>query len=281
MDKQPAQIDCEEGAVAFWRRGREGAPPVVLLHNGGADHRIWDAQVLALADRHDVVAVDLLGFGESEKPDIPYRLDLYCSMLERVVAQLGLDGPVLVGNCIGSATALEYATRHPGAVRALALFNVCGGRTMLRRSTGLSFDASPWRRPFFLASARLVNAVPFLQRRITDTLFGRPARDLPIYGHIAAQQRTDWHPRSRWNLMRGLDSFNKYGEPYARPDGLPPVLLIWGTANRVLSVECGRDLAAGLRPERQVEIPDAGHLVMCEEPERVNALVGEFLSATE
>ena len=279
MNERLTRVRCDEGEVAVWRSGRAGGPPVVLLHNGGADHRIWDAQVPALAERHDVLALDLLGFGDSAKPDVPYRLDLYCSMLEQVLARLGLDRPVLAGNCIGAATALEHAARHAGAVRALALFNVCGGRTMLRRSTGISFDASPWRRPFFLASARGINAVPFLQRRIVDTLFGRPARDLPIHAHVAAQQRTDWHPRSRWNLMRGLGSFNKYGEPYSRPDGLPPVLLAWGAANRVLSIECGRDLAAGLRPDRFVEVPGAGHLVMCEEPEKVNALLGDFLGA--
>jgi pimeloyl-ACP methyl ester carboxylesterase len=271
------RIDCAAGAVCVRRSGRLGERPVFLLHNGGADSRIWDAQVGALAADHDVAAIDLPGFGESDKPDVPYDLDLYVRTLDEVVATLGAKRPILIGNCIGAATALEYATIHPGAVRALVLFNVCGGRVMLRRSVG--FDANPaaWRRRPFLATAWIVGRVPFLHRRVVDTLFGGPRRGLPIHGELAAIQRTGWHRRSRWNLIRGLESFNKYGRPYARPDGLPPALLAWGAANRVLSPACGRELAKGLRPERFVEIDGAGHLPMVEEPERVNAMIREFL----
>ena len=78
--------------------------------------------------------------------------------------------------------------------------------------------------------------------------------------------------------MRGLDSFNKFSGTFPRPENLPPTHLLWGTENKVLSLSCGMALSTVLKPDRLTRIQGAGHMVMNEEPDRVNALIRGFLT---
>jgi pimeloyl-ACP methyl ester carboxylesterase len=70
-----------------------------------------------------VIAVDLPGFGRSDRFDAGTTLELYVRWLKRFVADLELAPVVLVGNCIGSLSALHYAARHPQAVSGLVLLH--------------------------------------------------------------------------------------------------------------------------------------------------------------
>ena len=148
------ELDFRGHRVAYERTGR--GPAMIFLHNGGSDHRIWDHQVAHFAATHEVFAVDLLGYGASDRPEIDYTLSLYVEMVEALVAYHRLASPVLVGNCMGSGIALGYATRHPDGVAALALCNVLTERTALagairfagRRSTVVSTFGT--RLPRFL-----------------------------------------------------------------------------------------------------------------------------------
>jgi len=113
----------------IWYR-REGAgEPMLLLHNR-ADHHPWDYQIAHFRQTHDVVTPDLIGFGSSDKPDIPYTLDLYARFLRRCIDELGLAPVTLVSAGVGSANSLRYAYTHPENVRALVLINTLTSETV-------------------------------------------------------------------------------------------------------------------------------------------------------
>jgi pimeloyl-ACP methyl ester carboxylesterase len=92
--------------------------PVVLVHAGVADHRMWDAVVPALAEQHTVVRYDLRGFGESAPPAGPFR---ETDDLGRLLDHLGLDRVRLVGASWGGRVAVNFALAHPGRVESLTL----------------------------------------------------------------------------------------------------------------------------------------------------------------
>jgi pimeloyl-ACP methyl ester carboxylesterase len=96
---------------------------VVFLHNAGAQRRIWDGQVAALSDEHEIFALDLPGYGRSDQPATGYRLTDYVDMLTAFLDTHDRTDVVLVGNCLGSATSLRYAMDRPDRVRALVLIN--------------------------------------------------------------------------------------------------------------------------------------------------------------
>lgn len=267
-------------AVKYRQEGH--GPPMLLLHNGGSDHRIWDFQVPFFARHYTTYAFDLLGFGVSEKPAIPYTLMLYEGMIRSFLRHQRLYRPVLVGNCIGAAAALEHALRQPDNVQALVLFNVCGGRKMIRASTGLGFQALPGLERFYLRLFRMVNGTPILQKRVLGRLFGPSSpEENPVYRHLREVQHHPDHGRSRWNLMRGLGSYDKFSGPFDRPDDLPPTYLLWGAENRVLSLSCGMALASVLAPDKLTQLEGVGHMCMNEAPDRVNRLIQDFLVEAE
>ena len=103
--------------IAYEHTGQ--GEPVIMLHNGGSSHAIWDDVANRLAGSYSIFALDLLGFGNSAKPGAGYTLDNYVAMLEQFVSSRGLDKVALVGNCMGCAISLAFTERHPDKVRAL------------------------------------------------------------------------------------------------------------------------------------------------------------------
>jgi pimeloyl-ACP methyl ester carboxylesterase len=121
------------GARLYFERTGRGAP-VVLIHAGIADHRMWDTAFFALADAYDVIRYDLRGYGQStlgegidqaqvgqgadpdDKQNFSHAQDLYIFL-----RTLGLDGATLIGASLGGATAIEFALEQPALVNGLVL----------------------------------------------------------------------------------------------------------------------------------------------------------------
>ena len=101
--------------VAYRRSG--AGPPLVLLHPLGSSRRVWDPVLPALAAHHDVIAVDLPGFGDS--PPLPPDVEPSPAVLGAAVAglldDLGVTTPHLAGNSLGGWVALELADLRPAA----------------------------------------------------------------------------------------------------------------------------------------------------------------------
>ncbi|MEU3777184.1 alpha/beta hydrolase [Streptomyces sp. NPDC032472] len=95
-------------------------PPVVLVHAGIADHRMWDAVTPALVERHTVVRYDLRGFGESAPPTGPFR---ETDDLRRLLDHLGHERVRLVGASWGGRVALDFRLTHPERVHSLAILS--------------------------------------------------------------------------------------------------------------------------------------------------------------
>jgi pimeloyl-ACP methyl ester carboxylesterase len=113
-----------ESGIAYDREGPRGGIPVVLVHAGVADRRMWEPQWPALTSRHDVVRLDLRGFGDStERPDGPL------SPPDDVLAVLdaeGIERCHLVAASYGAGVAVEVALQRPGAAASLMLIGPGG-----------------------------------------------------------------------------------------------------------------------------------------------------------
>jgi len=257
--------------------------PIVFLHNGGGTLWNWAHQLQYLSSKYHVIAPDLPGFGRSHRPSKPLTLDTYTQDLSELLEILDCPKPILVGNCIGSSIALEFALRQPEKVAALALFNVCGGLPML--STSLQFWAS--MRPLSTLGKALhqsiVNAAshPSLLHLSAPLLYadGEPELHLQLK-QFAQQQRLDPKLRaSLYWLVMGLNSFSIFSQPRQKPAHFPPVLLGWGIQNRTLDVKWAKVIADWLLPDRVWLIENAGHMPMYEQPERVNEMLEVFLNS--
>jgi pimeloyl-ACP methyl ester carboxylesterase len=111
-------------SIALIDTGGDG-PAVVLLHGRGMNHRMWDPQLASLGSALRLIAIDLPGFGASDRPpDIDwYSAARYAEVIEGLMeALLGDGGGTLVGFSLGGFPALELLRRGSGAVRGALLY---------------------------------------------------------------------------------------------------------------------------------------------------------------
>lgn len=114
-------LPVSSGELYYEVRG-EGQP-VILLHGGGMDTKMWDAQFNYLSQQFRVVRYDLRGFGRSSKPEQPFHPvdDLY-----QLMHHLGIKRASLIGLSMGSGVALNFALEHPEMIEKLVLASMSG-----------------------------------------------------------------------------------------------------------------------------------------------------------
>ncbi|MEU8890633.1 alpha/beta hydrolase [Streptomyces sp. NPDC048442] len=112
--------EAEGGPLAYFDTGGN-LPPLVLLHGGFVDHRMWQDQIPVLERTHRVIAPDARGHGESSVARAPFRpADDVAALLRH----LGTGPAVVVGLSMGGATAVDVTLEHPELVRALVVSGV-------------------------------------------------------------------------------------------------------------------------------------------------------------
>lgn len=90
--------------------------PILFLHGWLGSWRYWMQTMESLAIEYRVYAVDLWGFGDSDKSEKRFGMDEYVTLVERFITDQGLDEPIIVGHALGAAVALEYAARKVAPV---------------------------------------------------------------------------------------------------------------------------------------------------------------------
>ena len=254
--------------------------PMLFLHNGGSGHWVWHYQIQHFAKKYRVFAFDMLGCGASDRPNVTYDLNFYTQMTDEIIARLNLQNLILVGNCVGAATALEYASRNSSRLKALILFNLCGGPHMMRPLVrSASYSLPDFLEPVHRSTLKIFEHIPGAIKSAVRTNYAAlPDPTDPVFLAESKEARNPAQTQSRLNLMKGLPSFNKFSHDFVRPSHLPPILVFWGQQNRVLSLAGGLRFCERLRPTRTHVVEDAGHLLMAEKPDNVNLQIENFLS---
>lgn len=252
--------------------GDESAPPVVLLAGWGASLYMYRRNILPLADAgFRVSAVDLKGQGLSDKPDDPeeYTLESLTSHVLEVLDALGAERAAVVAQSMAGAVATHVAVTHPSRVNRLALVSPVG------------FGQVPLIRPLSRLAGVMAPVAPYLASRSVFEHFVRWA-----YGWRGAPTQRDveeyWAPsrdpmfvRSLFLLLRHMD-WSLLDEEILR--GIRcPLLLIFGTDDRVVSPRDCRRLAAMVPAARTLLIPGAGHAALEIASDVVNPELTEFL----
>ncbi len=103
-----------DGVALCYEEAEGGKPPILLVHGWCCDHTFFAPQFEHFADEgHHVVAVDLRGHGQSDKPHETYTMQLFADDLAFLCKELGLDQPVVIGHSMGGVVAFAFAARYP------------------------------------------------------------------------------------------------------------------------------------------------------------------------
>ena len=233
----PAEATGEKaigaGTMAVERAG--SGKPMVLLHGVGSNRHVWGPVVPALAERFEVFALDLPGFGDSpplaggEEPSVP----ALARAVELELDRLGIGEPHLVGNSMGAWVAFELARR--GRARSVVAISPVGLHTrwearlsdlhLAAHKAGSRLSAPLGRLPFRLGPARSM---------LLRTMYARPGNVSPEAAALANRKLAaspSFTASRRWISSH-------------RPEGLDqlscPVLIAWGTKDRLLPSGRGR-----------------------------------------
>ena len=104
---------------AFVKTG--SGPALLLLHGLGCDHTTWEPVIDSLARRYTVIAPDLLGHGQSDKPRADYTLGGYANGMRDLLTVLGIDKVTVVGHSFGGGVAMQFAYQFPERTERLIL----------------------------------------------------------------------------------------------------------------------------------------------------------------
>jgi pimeloyl-ACP methyl ester carboxylesterase len=265
--KRQSGFAPSDGARLYYEISGSGEP-LVLVHAGIADSRMWDGQLAAFARRYQVIRYDMRGFGRSAMVEGPFS---HHEDLRALLDSLGIERAFLVGCSIGGRAIIDFALEHPERVRALVpVGSALGG-----------FDAGDdppeqWEELVAAENAGDLGRVSALEVRIwVDGPYRGPdgvdsgVRDLVAEMNLIALK----------NEASGLGDERPLEPPAVNrlAEIQVPTLVIVGDLDRPEIIEAADLLERRIPRARRAVIPGTAHLPNMERPRGFNRVVLEFL----
>jgi pimeloyl-ACP methyl ester carboxylesterase len=263
--------------------------PLLLIHGLGSSASLeFRFNLEALATQHRVLAPDLPGFGQSEKPNVPYTIEFFVETLTSFLRGLGIERLAVMGISFGGRVALGLALAQPRIVERLVLVDSLGlgvprrvmaYRLLLMRGIGelmMTSTATAMRRLSPKTVRRFwrwyLNRPKSVEHILSDSRIADHRRMMGAPGYQAAYLATLRALASRSSLRDGVTLEGQL------PQLSMPVLLIWGRHDHLFPASHAQAAAALVRNARVEIFEDAGHTPQMEEPDRFNRLVLDFLA---
>jgi pimeloyl-ACP methyl ester carboxylesterase len=255
------------------RRG--SGEPLVLIHGIGHRWQAWTPVLDRLAEHHDVIAIDIPGFGESaplvlgpgERPTI----DVAMREIAAAFAEFGIERPHVAGNSLGGALALELA--KAGHAASATAFSPAG------------FWAKRWEVSWALGNLTVTRASAFAPEPVLRLVANSPAARALAFGMIFGKPRKldpalalgDTIALRHGKGFRPIAKEAKHYRFAGQPDA--PTTIAWGTKDRIL-LRRQFARAHNIVPKARFEdLPGCGHVPMNDDPELVARLILETTGA--
>ncbi|WP_462186228.1 MULTISPECIES: alpha/beta fold hydrolase [unclassified Frankia] len=264
----------------YLRAGR--GPVLLLIHGIGDNARTWASIIPELARRHTVIAPDLLGHGESDKPRGDYSVAGYACGMRDLLTILGIERATVVGHSLGGGVAMQFAYQFPERCERLVL--VATGGVGPHLHPALRAAAVPGAGALLsligMPPVRVAGWAGMHALRLLHTDLGRDADDLlNVFDSLGV-------PTARAAFLRTLRSaVDGHGQSITMLDrcylaaGMPS-LIVWGDRDAVIPAEHAW-MAHEAMPGSRLEIfAGAGHFPHHTDPERFRAVLEDFLATT-
>lgn len=235
---------------------------MVFIHGWAASQKFWQYQAAHFAAHFRTVTYDLRGHANSEKPLKGYLIPDHVHDLARLIGQLHLSTPILVGHSLGGMIALQYALDHPNAVRALVLVG-----------TSPHPFPSRWQRAQMTFLGWMIRLSRARAAKMTKDQLFAPGVDAKLVDWVNTESlRTP--TRVVLACMKATKQFNvvdRLGEIAA------PTFLMRGEYDTVTSPTLLKRMIRFMPHAASVNLEGAGHNCMLEQPRRFNAALDAFL----
>lgn len=252
----------------YYREAGKGQT-IVFLHGILGSSLYWREHMDVLKDNYRVVALDLLGFGRSPKPEnIAYSRDDHLDYIVSTLDKIGVDKPtIVVGHSMGAILALSFAVRHPERVSRLILISMPIYKNSAEAKREITRSKIVPRLMYYGSTARLICAVMCKLRALARLLIPLYFKHLPK--DIAAEAtRHTWYSYSR-SMENVIENQNVLGELQKVK---VPVVALFGTRDRVARHSKLEALQLCCT-EVKVTLLNATHHVAIEAPKRTAQII--------
>jgi pimeloyl-ACP methyl ester carboxylesterase len=257
-------------------------PVLLIVHGVAGSSATWHAVLPALARRFTVVAPDLPGHGESDKPRLDYSLGAHANVLRDLMIALGIERATVVGQSLGGGVAMQLAYQHPQRCERLVLVS----------SGGLGPEVSWMLRVLTVPGVEYL--MPVIFPKVARVAGNGVGRRLARLGFRWPHLEQEWHayasltePGNRQSFIRTLRAVvDPKGQSVSAHDRLYlasrlPTLIVWGGRDRIIPVGHAYAAHEAIPGSQLVIFEGAGHFPHNEEPERFVEVVEQFVDGTE
>ncbi|MEG4802985.1 alpha/beta fold hydrolase [Microcoleus sp. ARI1-B5] len=284
----------DRGAIAFPDSQAEpiasatSRTPIILLHGFGASIGHWRQNLAPLAENHTVYALDLLGFGASQKAPIDYGVSVWVAQVYDFWLTFIREPVVLAGNSIGSLICLAAAAAHPDMVAGTVMISLPDPSVRAEAVPGWLLPAieaveSLFVSPLILRPLFSLARKPSFVRRWVSFAYANPEAVTDELVEILAGPAGDrGAARAFCALFKAVGSsqFGPGVKTVLRNSTIP-MLLIWGKQDRMIPPRLARPhqfVECNPKYVELVELDNAGHCPQDECPEQVNQAILNWMS---
>ncbi|MCB1323876.1 MAG: haloalkane dehalogenase [Leptospiraceae bacterium] len=259
--------------------------PILLIHGNPTSSYLWRNIIPHLESRGRVIAVDLIGMGRSDKPDIEYTFQDHARYLDGFIAALDLRQIVLVIHDWGSALGFRYAVRHQQNVRGIAFMEA-----ITRPFTWDDFD---WFSEFMFKRIRDPETGP--EMILEDNVFIERVLPGAVLRDLSAEEMNRYRepfltPESRRPILVWPSQIPIEGDPagmHALVSGYRTVMQTWEVPKLLLYAEPGlivqgeeaaREIAAEYSNCSTIYIGNGKHFIQEDQPDNIGRALSDWIS---
>ncbi|NES81680.1 MAG: alpha/beta fold hydrolase [Moorea sp. SIO2B7] len=256
-----------------------GRPPLLLIHAFGASTDHWRKNIAQLKQEFEVWAIDLLGCGRSNKPDLQYTGNLWRDQVHDFITEVIGQPVMLVGHSLGGYVALYVAVQHPSSAKGLILLNSAGvfsdiqpkKQSLFAKIRNAIFSQpwviyllfQYWRRPSMLR--KILKKTYLEHNAVTDDLVEniyRPACDKGAAKVFVSVAKIKTPPGEKIDVLLKKLNF--------------PLLLLWGEGDPWINTRKKGATFRQYYSNLKEHYLQAGHCPHDELPEQVNELISSW-----
>ncbi|HTG84028.1 MAG TPA: alpha/beta hydrolase [Gemmatimonadales bacterium] len=258
------------GSSIYWEASGSGSP-VILLHGGNLDRRMWDSEFVALRATHRVIRFDARGYGKSGRIDTTFAAH---DDLLAVMDRLSIQRASLVGLSLGGRIAIDFALAHPDRVDRLVLAapGISGGKWIEEHGD------TTWQAAARAAAQNrdsVALALSWLGSAYISTALRDSATAVWVRG-IVVDQAPFW-----MDLIRNGRDLEQEAVPPAAgrlAELRMPILLLVGSDDTPFIRDIARAIQATSPNVRRVDFPGVGHMINLEARDQFQKSVTGFLN---
>lgn len=261
--------EVEKGVRLYYETFGSGEA-IVFVHGGGTSHEFWEQQMYNLVDDYQVVAYDLRGHGDSDKPPTGHNFDRFTEDLEALVNHLGLQQVTVVCHAIGGYVGMMYALRNPESIARLVLVS-SGIRWLGADEERGGFSLEFWKE---YSDGLATDKIEATAKVVDSVFFYRPPGQATKQEIVNTMMK--WPLCATKQIAKAAQKINFEGQLDAVRI---PVLIIHGAHDRKQRYSGAAYLRDNFPNATLVAFEESAHLPPLEEVEKFNRVLRDFIGA--